>query len=134
MTSWTFQVSFGWLLAFLYVFSCTSFAYQLKEDPYPTISEDFQCNSTGVDLVTNETFVEQFLAFDATNRRSNMEAFGDLVNGGMQEIRRCDFLPATGWYSSSWGHLGLDSPSSWACTNTTISRVGELPSKCQYGT
>ena len=120
---------------------CCSYSYSLvreeggdaEDDPYPTISEDFQCNSTGVDLVTNDTFVEQFLAFDTSLRRSNMEAFGDLVNGGMQQIRRCDLLPEAGWYSESWGHLGMDAPSSWACSNTTIPRTGELPSKCQYG-
>lgn len=57
---------------------------------------------------------------------------GSLVHGAIQQIRRCDIHPE-GWMSSSGGP-NIEDPSTWTCTNTTISRKGELPNNCQYST
>lgn len=50
----------------------------------------------------------------------------------MEQIKRCDIHPQ-GWFSSAGGP-NPDAPSTWSCTNTTISRIGEIPTNCQYST
>jgi hypothetical protein len=102
-----------------------------KGKQVPVVSENFQCNSQ--EVANNETVVRQFLAFDTDVRRSNMEAAGSLVHGGMQQIKRCDLMPNEGWYTSAGGPNPKDA-STWMCTNTTIPRYGELPYYCEYGT
>ena len=102
-----------------------------QDKPIPVISEDFQCNTLETDG-NNVTVVKQFLAFDATMRRSNMEAVGSLVHGAMQQIKHCDYLPKEGWMTTAGGPNPTD-PSSWTCTNTTISQASEIPQNCQYG-
>jgi len=103
----------------------------VKSKEPPVISENFQCNTQEVS--NNETVLHQFLAFDADLRRSNMEAVGSLVKGGMQQIKRCDLLPHEGWFSSAGGPNPIDA-NTWTCTNSSIPRYGELPYYCQYGT
>ena len=97
----------------------------------PIINPNFVANTIEVDE-TNTTIVEQRLVFDIDLRRSMMYAEGSLVHGAMQQIRRCDIHPQ-GWMSSSGGP-NIDDPSTWTCTNTTISRKAELPNSCQYST
>lgn len=103
-----------------------------QNDPMPSIPQDFQCNATGVDS-SNTTQASAYLAWDVTARRSNLQADGSFVNGALQHIRRCDLFPqSAGWYSESWGHLGYDAPSSWACSNSSIPRTQETTGKCDY--
>jgi hypothetical protein len=97
----------------------------------PVISEDFslfliEYDSNGV-ITNNET-----LAFDATLRRSNMYAVGTLVQGAMQQIKRCDMIPHDGWFSTAGGP-DASSPQGWVCTNVTLPVASEIPYHCQYG-
>jgi hypothetical protein len=50
----------------------------------------------------------------------------------MEQITRCDIHPE-GWESNNQGTNGED-VSTWTCTNTTVSRISELPQFCQFGT
>jgi cyclophilin family peptidyl-prolyl cis-trans isomerase len=102
----------------------------LKDVPEPTINPNFMCSTVEVDS-TNTTIVEQRLVFDVDLRRSLMYAEGSLVKGGMQQIKRCDLMPATGWYSNAGGSQA-DKPSTWSCENDTIPVYAELPRYCQY--
>ena len=97
----------------------------------PVINPNFVANTKELDE-TNTTIVEQRLVFDIDLRRSMMYAEGSLVKGAMQQIRRCDIHPE-GWMTSSGGP-NVQDPSTWTCTNTTISAQGELPMNCQYST
>ncbi|KAJ1417350.1 hypothetical protein B484DRAFT_400853 [Ochromonadaceae sp. CCMP2298] len=101
---------------------------QIDTKPPPTISENFLVYTNEVDE-GNSTIVEQTLAFDQDARRSNMYAFGSLVKGALQQIRRCDIHPS-GWWSSAGGP-DVD-PSTWQCSNMTISLIGELPRNCEF--
>lgn len=96
----------------------------------PVISENFSCNTKETDGDDN-ILVKQRLAFDVDIRRTAMTAYGPLVHGGLQQIRRCDLHP-TGWISSAGGE-NIQDASSWSCTNNTISRRDEAPDKCQMG-
>ena len=120
------------LVVFLFVLASALVLQLTLAEPMPSISEDFQCNATGVDSA-NVTLANALLAIDSDARRSNLQVDGDLVNGALQHIRRCDLYPRAGWYSESWGHLGYDAPSSWACSNTTIPILQETKDKCDYG-
>merc|ERR1711957_197677 len=88
----------------------------------PDIAADFTVRTTEVNK-DNATVVEQFLAFDTVDKRSNMYAVGSLVKGAMQQINRRDLRPA-GWYMDAGGSNAQD-PSSWACTNLTVSAEDE---------
>jgi cyclophilin family peptidyl-prolyl cis-trans isomerase len=88
------------------------------------------CGTVEVDA-TNTTIVEQRLVFDIDLRRSLMYAEGSLVKGAMQQIKRCDLMPATGWYSNAGGPQA-EKPSTWSCENDTIPVYAELPKYCQY--
>ena len=96
----------------------------------PTISETFSCNTKEVDEDFN-VLVKQRLAFDVEIRRSSMTAYGPLVHGGLQQIRRCDIRPS-GWMSNAGGE-NIKDASTWSCTNNTISRRDEAPDSCQMG-
>jgi hypothetical protein len=95
----------------------------------PKINPNFVVNTVEVDD-TNSTILEQRLVFDIDLRRSMMYGVGDLVKGAIQQIRRCDIHPE-GWMTSAGGSK-VDDPSTWSCTNTTISFAGEIPWNCQY--
>ena len=101
------------------------------EDPtIPTISNDFTCQTEEVDKDGN-TVLEQLLVWSASARRSLMSARGSLVHGYMEQIKRCDLIPDSGWFSNAAGTSGLGS--TWSCTNTSIPVKSELPTNCQYG-
>lgn len=112
-------------------FFFASFIQSSPVHPPPEISETFTCNTIETDDEKN-IIVKQRLAFDVDIRRTAMTAYGPLVHGGLQQFRRCDLHP-TGWMSSAGGK-SAENASTWECTNTTISRVGELPTHCQMGT
>ena len=57
-------------------------------------------------------------------------AAGSLVQGAMEQIKRCDIHPE-GWMTNAGGARVSD-PSSWSCTNMTINAASELPENCQY--
>jgi hypothetical protein len=105
-----------------------AFTSSLSKDA-PVINPNFAVNSVEVDE-TNATILEQRLVFDIDLRRHMMYAEGSLVHGAMQQIKRCDIHPQ-GWFSSAGGP-NINDPSSWTCTNMTISLIGELPKNCQY--
>jgi hypothetical protein len=81
---------------------------------FPVYAETFTVHTTESDPA-HGVVVHQTIAHDYTLRRSMMKAEGLLVQGVLQQIRRCDLHP-TGWYAAIGGadasHLG--------CTNTSI--------------
>ena len=102
-----------------------------KGKDVPAISKDFECHLEELDSA-GEVILRQTLVWSATHRRSRMFAEGSLVNGAMQQIKRCDLLPADGWFSNEGGPNAKD-PSTWSCTNTTIPARSESPENCVYG-
>lgn len=99
----------------------------------PVISANFIVDTKEVDgdiSGTGTEVVAQTIAQDIDLRRSNMIARGSLVFGALQQIRRCDLHPS-GWYIQASG-VQATKPSTWECTNSTITRAGEMPQNCQY--
>ena len=98
----------------------------------PVVSPNFSVDTVEVngDITSTDVIVQQTITQDIDLRRSNMFARGTLVNGALQQIRRCDTHP-TGWYVQLSG-VQPEKPASWDCTNSTIPRVDERPAMCQY--
>ncbi len=102
----------------------------------PVVSPNFsvdtnEVDGTGDDETTLTTIVQQTIAQDIDLRRSNMIAKGSLVNGALQQVKRCDLSPSAGWFVQASG-VKVNSPESWSCTNTTIDVVSEQPANCEY--
>lgn len=114
-------VAFAWL----------AYGIGAMEKDIPAISSDFECYLEEEDS-TGEVILLQSLVWSASQRRSRMSAEGSLVKGGLQQIKRCDLLPADGWFTNEGGPNAKD-PSTWTCTNTTIQKTSELPANCAYG-
>jgi hypothetical protein len=71
----------------------------------PTISEQFSLNTIEIDDTNNGTVsVRQTMYMDQTNRRSHMIADGDLCQGHLEEINRCDagWLADYNWWSGGY--------------------------------
>ena len=86
----------------------------------PAISERFKVRSIEVDDTTNGTVVlEQLLIMDPVIQRSRMVADGQLVNGHMEQIVRCD-----GKDSSENGYfLDIEGPSATQTQCVNMSRT-----------
>ena len=102
----------------------------------PAVSPNFsvdtnEVDGTGDDETTLTTIVQQTIAQDVQHRRSNMIAKGPMVNGALQQVKRCDLSPTDGWFVQASG-IKVNAPESWVCTNTTIDVVSEQPSNCVY--
>lgn len=80
---------------------------------------------------TSNPIVQQTITQDIDERRSNMIAIGSLVNGALQQVKRCDLSPSEGWYVQANG-IKPNAPDSWSCTNMTIPVIDEEPQNCQY--
>ena len=86
----------------------------------PTISEQFSLNTIEIDDTNNGTVsVRQTMYMDQTNRRSHMIADGDLCQGHLEEINRCDAGWKSGWQITIGGPVGTN-VSDWSCTNHTL--------------
>ena len=90
--------------------------------PAPVIDDNFVLNTVEMDLTLNTTVLRQKIAIDMVLRRDYMYAVGTLVEGAMEQIRRCDLHP-TGWMSNAGGRD--IAPATWQCDNATISRREE---------
>jgi hypothetical protein len=102
----------------------------------PIISPNFsvetnEVDGTGDDENTLTTIVQQTIIQDVDLRRSNMVARGQLVNGALQQVKRCDMTPSDGWFVQASG-VKPNTPTSWSCTNTTIDVQSEQPMNCVY--
>jgi len=126
-------------VAKLFVIFCVFCTYFVQAKQLPTIVSSFkvqtnEINGAGTEIVSPdgsyETVVIQTIAWDVEARRSNMYAEGSLVKGAMQQIKRCDLHP-DGWFTNAGGP-NTKKPDTWSCTNTTITRRGELPWNCRY--
>ena len=108
-----------------------------KEPPVicPNFSVDTnEVNGSGPNTASEDgsysTIVQQTITQDVDLRRSNMLAIGKLVDGALQQVKRCDLDPE-GWYIQASGTKAF-APSTWSCTNTTISKADEGPESCQF--
>lgn len=81
---------------------------------FPVYAETFTVQTVESDP-THGVVVRQTIAHDYVKRRSMMKAKGLLVQGVLQQIRRCDRQPK-GWYAA----IGGPNASHLTCTNTSI--------------
>ena len=81
---------------------------------FPVYAETFTVQTVESDP-THGVVVRQTIAHDDVKRRSMMKAKGLLVQGVLQQIRRCDRQPK-GWYAA----IGGPNASHLTCTNTSI--------------
>jgi hypothetical protein len=90
----------------------------LKKRP-PAFSETFSMQTTEFDTTLNNTIVvEQLLLRDPVAQRSFMAANGSLVQGGLEEVMRCDLHPG---YAATAGGPDPADRAHWQCRNQTIS-------------
>jgi len=93
----------------------------------PTYSDTFVVHTLEMDDTHGTVSVRQTIAVDPGKQRSHMTADGAMVQGHLEQIRRCDFSPS-GYGIQINGGTG-SAPSTWMCTNTTIN---PSPADCQW--